>query len=170
MAIGVDYFEFEPEPATGERFFDSSIGGSVFWNGPGSGGVWLSTRYSLDLDVSAATFANGDKQIRLDGIVSGLTNSGLLDAIIFNNVEFAIGALTCQQEPAGNLLVHDTNGFWYEMNFQGSRDVTDDEATAPDCDGVGSFVILDVVPDPQQPTTVNPNFNSLSSWGGRPWL
>jgi hypothetical protein len=168
LSIGMNYTESAPVAALGDRAIRSSIDGSAFWNGNGSGNVWLSTLYSLDLDVDADVFTNGNKRIELDGIVSGLSNSGTLSAIIFNDIEFAIGPLTCQLEPAGNMLVRDNNGYWYEMNFQGSRNVTDDEVNDPECDGIGTFSILDtLLPDPQP--TVNPNFTSLSSWGGRPW-
>jgi hypothetical protein len=169
IAMGMSYVERVPAQGSLDLSTETDLDGNAFWNGTGSSAVWLQDRYSLDLEVDSDVVGT-NRRASLNGIVSGLQNP-LITAIIFNDVDMTIGAATCLLEPAGSFEVRDTNGFWYRLSFQGSRDF-DDTADA-NCDGVGNLVIInDPINNPietQQPQPVTPTFTGLSDWGGRPW-
>jgi hypothetical protein len=180
IAMNMNYTESVPLQGSLDLSTGADLGGTVFWNGTGSGAVWLSQRYSVDLEVDSET-QGASKQVFLRGIVSGLQNP-LIDAVIFNDVEMALatdidvdnpGTNTCFSEPAGNIQVRDTSGYWYELRFDGSRDF--DDAAGGDCDGNGTFFIINdpinnpLGPQEQTPTIVTPTFTGLSDWVGRPW-
>lgn len=180
LAIGMDYVEAAPVQGSTDIATFADFDGTAFWNGTGSGAVWLSQRYSLDFEVSSQVIG-ANKQIFIRGIVSGLQNP-LIDAIIFNDLEMTLATFpdpndpniilsTCQLEPAGSVELRDTNGYWYRLSFQGTRDF--DDVAGDQCDGIGSLVIInDPINNPidtQTPQPVTPNFTGLSDWGGRPW-
>ena len=180
ISMGMNYTESVPTQGSADLSTDADLDGSVFWNGTGSGAVWLSERYSIDLEVRSEV-QGANQQIFLRGIVSGLQNS-VIDAIIFNDVEMALATFpdpndplitlsTCDSEPAGSFEVRDTNGYWYRLSFQGSRDF--DDAAGGNCNGSGDLLIInDPINNPtetQTPQPITPTFTGLSDWGGRPW-
>jgi hypothetical protein len=176
IAMGMDYVEAVPTQGSTDIGTFANFDGTAFWNGTGSGAVWLSQRYSLDFEVSSQVIG-ANKQVFIRGIVSGLQNP-LIDAIIFNDVEMTLATFpdpndpniilsTCQLEPAGSFELRDTNGYWYRLSFQGSRDF-DDEAGGQ-CDGSGDLIIINDPFNPQITQPVTPTFTGLSDWGGRPW-
>jgi hypothetical protein len=180
ISMSMDYTESVPTQGASDLSTAAFLRGTVFWDGTGSGAVWLSDRYSLDVEVSSE-LQGANKRIFMRGIVSGLKNS-LIDAISFNNVEMSLATFpdpndpaiilsTCFSEPAGSFEVRDTNGYWYRLSFQGSRNF-DNEAGA-NCDGSGDLLIInDPINNPietQTPQTITPTFTGLSDWGGRPW-
>lgn len=180
IAMGMNYTERVPTQGSADLRTDTDLDGTVFWNGTGSGAVWLSQRYSIDLEVSSEV-QGANQKIFMRGIVSGLQNP-LIDAIIFNDVEMALATFpdpndplitlsTCDSEPAGSFEVRDTNGYWYRLSFQGSRNF--DDAAGGNCNGSGDLLIInDPINNPtetQTSQTVTPTFTGLSDWGGRPW-
>jgi hypothetical protein len=180
ISMLMEYVEAVPTEGSADLSTSAILSGNVFWNGTGSGAVWLSERYSLDVDIRSEV-QGANKQVFLRGIVSGLQNP-LIDAIKFNDVVMTLATFpdsndpavtlsTCFSEPAGSFEVRDINGYWYLLNFQGSRNF--DSEAGGNCNNSGDLLIInDPINNPIETQTsqpITPTFTGLSDWEGRPW-
>ena len=125
--------------------------------------TWLTTNWRLDHTLSANISPEGGKYIYLNSALSnmeGPINAAVLEGVM---VYDALRGSPCPQEPSGLFSLRDSEGRWYEVEFDGLPS----GGTAmypPDCDGCGEAWL-----DGVSVGTVCPDFSALLDWEGRPW-
>ncbi len=135
----------------------SRVEGSFAWSG--SGGGWLATEVTPELELLAYEWESGARLIQLTGVIGGPVEG---EAIAFEGLLLRSDDLppACPSEPVGTISVRSEDG-WYDVVFDGSLEGEVDPAR---CDGCGDawFQGMPV-------GLVCPDLSALLGWDHRPW-
>ena len=147
----------------GARVVAHSALGDFRWSGPDVPDSWLDDNLSIVLSQYGQYWQTEGVYMSTSASLSGMT--GTVNAIdIENAVLYSEGlGSPCAIEPANRVSVRDSDGEWYDIDFQGTH-YWGGAVFAPHCDGCGQAsyrgeFIGDVCPD----------FSPLLEWEDRPW-
>jgi hypothetical protein len=144
-------------------YFLSVVQGSFVYDGPETTGSWVEEDLSPDLVYTAAYVPSMDGHLAsLDGSVGGLT--GAIAYLVFDGLTLYDAALTtCPEEPGGGFSVRGSDGYWYDVTFDGATDWG--ETVRPnDCDGCGKLWF-----EGEELGQVCVDFRQLVDWKESPW-
>ncbi len=147
----------------GYTYFYHDMWGEFSTENAGLEETWLDSGWRLDHTLSANVSPTGGKYLYLNSAVSnmdGPINAAVLEGVVIYD---ALRGSPCPDEPSGLFSLRDSEGRWYEVQFDGppSGGVA---MYPPDCDGCGQ-AWLDGEPLGQ----VCPDFSGLLGWGESPW-
>jgi hypothetical protein len=154
----------------GDGTFSQSMFGNFRSDDPQFYGTWLAEDINVSLTHTSTQYANhadhlgGGFYIYWDASISGL--AGEINAIRLSNIYMYSqneGSM-CEIEPSGSISIRDSEGNWYETEFDGPK-YFGAAAFPPDCDSCGRVfwrgeLLGEICPD----------FSLLTDWEERPWL
>lgn len=144
-------------------YFVSIVQGSFAYDGPEASGSWVEEGVSPDLVYYGAYVPSLEGHLAsLDGSVGGL--SGEISYLVFDSLTLYDAALTsCPQEPGGGFSVRGSDGYWYDVTFDGAVEWGEQVQPAV-CDGCGKLWF-----EGEEMGEVCVDFSSLVDWKESPW-
>ena len=158
----IDHAAQSPDDATYSTWI-SVVQGAFGYDGTEAAGTWLTEGVAPDLTYYAAYVpALEGRTAVVDGSVGGL--SGDISYLVFDNLTLWSPEIsTCPQEPGGGFSVRGSDGYWYDVTFDGATD-WGQQVAAADCDGCGRLWF-----EGEELGTVCVDFSSALGWGDAPW-
>jgi hypothetical protein len=119
-------------------YFVSAVQGSFSYDGPEAEETWLSEDLAPDLSYTGAWIpAYSGNLGALDGGIAGL--SGSVEYLVMDNlILYSNGLSSCPEEPGGGVSVRGSDGYWYDVTFDGPIEFGEEVAAAT-CDGCGKL-------------------------------
>lgn len=138
--------------------------GSFAWDGAGTEGTWVTPGMAPDIVLTAIDYppANGH-MFRITGGLGDL--AGPYDAVVFDDLTLIDAGLggACPEEPGGAISVRGTDGYWYDLYFDGQVE-TEDAVDGAACDGCA-----DVWYQGRNLGPLCVDLGALTDWEDAPW-
>lgn len=143
--------------------FVSIVQGAFSYDGAEAENTWLSEDLAPDITFYAYYVPDYDgRVVSLDGSVGGL--SGSLPYVVFDNLTlFEQGLSTCTREPGGGLSVRGTDGYWYDVIFDGPVEFGE-QVDSSLCDGCGRLYFQG-----EEIGEVCADVSTMLAWEQSPW-
>lgn len=164
-----DYYE-RKHYMYGDGTFSQNMSGNFRSDDPKYYGTWLAEDINVSISHSSTKYAqhadrvDGGFYIYWDASISGMVDE--INAIRMENIYMysANEGSMCELEPSGSISIRDSEGNWYETEFDGPK-YFGAAAFPPDCDSCGRVfwrgeLLGEICPD----------FSLLTDWEERPWL
>lgn len=140
--------------------------GNWAYDGEDAEGNWLTQNLGVNTYVSASAYSDMGvpySQMTMTGSVSGL--SGDVNTIVMTDTFIYTEAYgsDCDLEPSGLISVRDSQGEWYDVEFQGPP-YMGASVFPTDCDGCGQIWFRG-----EYLGEACPDFSRMTDWEVRPW-
>ena len=154
----------------GDRTFSLNMFGNFRSDHPRYYGTWLAEDLNVSITHSSTMYAHRADRIgggfyvywdaSITGIAGEINSVRLSEIYMYSEDEGSM----CEIEPSGSISIRDSEGNWYETEFDGPK-YQGAGAFPPDCDSCGRVfwrgeLLGEICPD----------FTLLTDWEERPWL